>query len=82
MLVGASNGKDVDYHLMPVSLHDPEENPLTFRAKAKLLNRSKNSMPNPGLKTVLAAMKFLATPSSDATMFVRAAFLLRSNATR
>ena len=79
VLAGASNGKDVDYHLMPVSLHDPKKNPLTFREKVKLFSQSKNANRNPGLKTVLGAMKFLATPSAGATMFMLAVFLLRSS---
>ncbi|MDG2305296.1 MAG: GMC family oxidoreductase [Candidatus Binatia bacterium] len=79
VLVGASNGKDVDYHLMPVSLHDPKKNPLTFREKVRFLSQSENANSNPGLKTVLAAMKFLATPTAGATMFMLAVFLLRSS---
>jgi len=79
VLVGASNGKDVDYHLMPISLHDPQKNPLTFREKVKLFSQSKNANPNPGLKTVLGAMKFLVLPSSGATLFMLAVFLLRSS---
>ena len=43
VLVGASNGKDVDYHLMPVSLHDPKKNPLTFREKVKLMGHSQRT---------------------------------------
>jgi choline dehydrogenase len=79
VLVGASNGKDVDYHLMPVSLHDPKKNPLTFREKVRLFSQSKNANRSPGLKTVLGAMKFLAMPSAGATMFMLAVFLLRSS---
>ncbi len=79
VLVGASNGKDVDYHLMPISLHDPNKNPLTFREKVKLFSQSKNASRNPGFKTVLGAMKFLAMPSSGATLFMLAVFLLRSS---
>lgn len=79
VLVGASNGKDVDYHLMPISLHDPKKHPLTFREKLKLFSQSNNTSRNPGLKTVLSAMKFLATPSSGDTLFMLAVFLLRSS---
>ncbi|MBW2397092.1 MAG: GMC family oxidoreductase N-terminal domain-containing protein [Deltaproteobacteria bacterium] len=79
VLVGASNGKDADYHLMPVSLHDPEKDPLTLRGKLKFFGLSKDASPNPGLKTLLGAMKFLATPTAGATLFVVAVFLLRSS---
>jgi len=77
VMVGASNGKDVDYHLMPVSLHDPKENPLTFRGKLGLMGQSSNS--NPGWRTVLGGLRFLATPTASATMFLLAVFLLRSS---
>jgi len=77
VMVGASNGKDVDYHLMPVSLHDPKENPLTFRGKLGLTGQSSNS--NPGWRTVLGGLRFLATPTASATMFLLAVFLLRSS---
>lgn len=84
VFVGASNGKDVDYHLMPVSIHDPEREPLTFRAKLKFMagagsNEPGQTRPNPGLKTALGAMKFLVTPTRSATMFLVAALLLRSS---
>ena len=79
VLVGASNGKDVDYHAMPISLHDPKKNPLTFRGKVKLLKESKDIDASPRLKDVLGAMKFLATPTGGATMFMLAVFLLRSS---
>jgi len=79
VLVGASNGKDVDYHLMPISLHDPERNPLTLREKVRLLSQPRNASPNPGLKTVWGAIKFLAKPSAGDTLFLLAVFLLRSS---
>ena len=80
VMVGASNGKDVDYHLMPVSLHDPKENPLTFRGKLRLTGPSGNSSnSNPGWRTVLGGLRFLATPTASATMFLLAVFLLRSS---
>ena len=79
VLVGASNGKDVDYHVMPVSLHDPKEHPLTFREKVRLMGQSGNANANPGWKAVLGAMRFLATPTRGSTMFVLAVFLLRSS---
>jgi choline dehydrogenase len=79
VLVGASNGKDVDYHLMPISLHDPKENPLTFREKLRLMGRAGNENPNPGWRTVLGGMKFLATPTGGSTLFMLAVFLLRSS---
>jgi choline dehydrogenase len=79
VLVGASNGKDVDYHLMPISQHDPDRNPLTFREKTKMITRPENAGRRPGWKTALGAMKFLATPTAASTMFVLAVFLLRSS---
>ena len=84
VFVGASNGKDVDYHLMPISTHDPEREPLTFRAKLKLMAgagpREPGQAPsNPGLKTALGALKFLVTPTHRTTMFLVAALLLRSS---
>ena len=77
--VGASNGKDVDYHLMPVSIHDPERNPLTFREKMRFFGQSENVNANPELKAAWAGMKFLFSPSSSATLFMVAVFLLRSS---
>jgi choline dehydrogenase len=79
VFVGASNGVDADYHLMPVSLHDPDRNPLTLREKMSLFKQSKNAKSNPGLKTGLHAMKFLASPTRDHTLFVLAVFSLRSS---
>lgn len=79
VLVGASDGKHVDYHVMPVSLHDPEQNALTFRGKLKLLTSTRDGGPRPDLSTLLSAMKFLATPSARDTMFMLAVFLLRSS---
>lgn len=79
VLVGASNGRDVDYHVMPVSLHDPKQNPLTFREKLRLVGQPGSASPNPGWRTLLGAMKFLATPTGGSTMFVLAVFLLRSS---
>ncbi|MDE0978266.1 MAG: GMC family oxidoreductase N-terminal domain-containing protein [Arenicellales bacterium] len=83
VLVGASNGKDIDYHVMPVSIHNPETNPLTFKEKARLLGSGSspkdNNSKNPSLKTVLSIMKFFATPTSTATMCMLAVFLLRSS---
>ena len=79
VLVGASNGKDVDYHLMPVSIHDPDRQPLTFREKAKVLNPARETRPNPGLRAALGALKFIVTPTRNTTLFLVAAFLLRSS---
>jgi choline dehydrogenase len=79
VLVGASNGKDVDYHLMPVSVHDPKQNPLTFRGKLQLTGRSGSSSSSPGWRTVLGGLKFLATPTGGSTMFMLAVFLIRSS---
>jgi choline dehydrogenase len=79
VLVGASNGKDVDYHLMPISLHDPEENPLTFREKLRLMGSSGGERSSPGWRAVWGAMRFLATPTRSSTMFMLAVFLLRSS---
>ena len=69
---------------MPVSIHDPEREPLTFRAKLKFMAGAASNEPgqapsNPGLKTALGAMKFLVTPTRSATMFMVAALLLRSS---
>ena len=47
--------------------------------KVRLLSQPRNASPNPGLKTVWGAMKFLATPSAGDTLFVLAVFLLRSS---
>jgi len=77
--VGASNGRDVDYHLMPVSIHDPARAPLTFREKIRFFGQAENADPNPGLRAAWAGMKFLLSPSSRATLFVVAVFLLRSS---
>ena len=77
--VGASNGKDVDYHLMPISQHDPAQNPLTFREKLKMIAAPERADHRPGWKTVLGALKLLATPTDSSTMFVLAVFLLRSS---
>ena len=79
VLVGASNDRDVDYHLMPVSIHDPERQPLTFRQKAKILNPPGENRRNPGLRAALGAMKFFVTPTRNTTLFMVAAFLLRSS---
>lgn len=79
VMVGASNGKDADYHLMPVSMHDPEKDPLTFRGKLKFLGQGDNDNSNPGFKAMLGVMKFLATPTSADTMFMVAVFMLRSS---
>jgi choline dehydrogenase len=79
VFVGASNGRDVDYHLMPISVHDPAANPLTFRGKLSFMGRQGNENSNAGWRELLGAMKFLATPTSDSTMFVLAVFLLRSS---
>jgi len=79
VLVGASNGKDVDYHLMPVSIHDPNRQPLTFREKGKLLSQPGNARRNPGLRAALGALKFIVTPTRNTTLFMVAVFLLRSS---
>jgi len=79
VLVGASNGKDVDYHLMPISIHDPNRNPLTFMEKLRLFGQSGNAEGYPGLETALGALKFLLTPTKTATLFLVAVFLLRSS---
>lgn len=79
VLAGASNGKDVDYHLMPISLHDPSANPLTVREKVKLMGQSGNTNATPGWRTALGAIKFLATPTRGSTLFALAVFLLRSS---
>jgi choline dehydrogenase len=79
VLVGASNGKDVDYHLMPISLHDPKVNPLNLREKLRLMGQSGNANRNRGWRTVLGAMRFLATPIASSTLFMLAVFLLRSS---
>ncbi|MEE3328536.1 MAG: GMC family oxidoreductase [Myxococcota bacterium] len=79
VLVGASKGRDVDYHLMPISMHDPDRQPLTTRGKLSLLSRSKGTQRNPGLRTGLNALKFLVSPTQRQTLFLVAAFLLRSS---
>jgi len=82
--VGASNGRDVDYHLMPVSVHDRDREPLSFQAKLKfMLDSSPDedgaSRPRPGLKASIDAIKLLLTPTRSATLFLLAVFLLRSS---
>ena len=77
--VGASNGKDVDYHLMPISMQDPNENPLTFREKLRFMAQPGSPQGRPDWKTLLGGLKFLATPTRRSTMFVVAVFLLRSS---
>lgn len=77
--VGASNGKEVDYHLMPISVQNPELNPLTYGEKLRFMGRSDNAGATPGWRTVLSGLKFLATPTSRSTLFVLAVFLLRSS---
>jgi choline dehydrogenase len=79
VLVGASNGKDADYHLMPVSIHDPKTSPLTYREKARFLTQSEGSGGNPGLKALWSVMKFMATPTAGSTLFMVAVFMLRSS---
>ncbi len=79
VLVGASNGKDVDYHLMPVSVHDPKTNPLTFREKMRAFGQPRNEGLKPGWKAALGAMKYLVTPTAGATLFMVGVFLLRSS---
>lgn len=79
VFVGASDGKQVDYHLMPISLHDPDARPLTLREKTRFLRQSEGSNARPGWRTLLGALKFLATPTARSTMFVLAVFLLRSS---
>nr|MDJ0869057.1 GMC family oxidoreductase N-terminal domain-containing protein [Myxococcota bacterium] len=79
VLVGASNGKDVDYHVMPISLQDPRESPLTFGEKLRLMGQAGSAGSRPGWRTVLGAMKLLATPTAGSTLFMVAVFLLRSS---
>ena len=79
VLVGASNGRDVDYHLMPVSIHDPERQPLSFRQKTKILNPPTDNRSNPGLRAALHILKFIVTPTRNTTLFMVAIFLLRSS---
>lgn len=77
--VGASDGKAVDYHLMPISAQDSRTDPLTLTAKLKLIREAKDANPSPGLKSAWDALKFLAKPSSESTLFMVAIFLLRSS---
>jgi len=79
VLVGASNGKDADYHLMPISIHDPKTSPLTYREKARFLTQSEGSGGSPGLKALWNVMKFMATPTAGSTLFMVAVFMLRSS---
>lgn len=79
VLVGASNGKDIDYHVMPVSLHDPAINPLTFREKLAFLQRGDGSAESPGWRAALGALRFLVSPTAGSTLFAVAVFLLRSS---
>lgn len=79
VFVGASNGKDVDYHLMPISLHDPRAEPLTVGAKRRLMGQSGNADFSPGWRMVLDAIRFLVTPTRSSTLFMLAVFLLRSS---
>ena len=79
VFVGASSGEKVDYHLMPVSLHDPARQPLTFREKLRFLTEPGHETPRPGLKTLLSLLRFLAQPSRDATLLAMTALLLVSS---
>jgi choline dehydrogenase len=79
VFVGASNGSDIDYHLMPISLHDPEVSPLTLGEKRRLIARPNDANARPGWRTLSAALRFLATPTRGSTLFVLAVWLLRSS---
>jgi choline dehydrogenase len=77
--VGASDGEEVDYHLMPISLQDPARNPLTFGEKRRLMGRGASEDGRPGLAALWGAMKFFATPTAGDTLFMVAVFLLCSS---
>ncbi len=77
--VGASNGTDVDYHLMPISIHNPEKDPLTFSEKRRFFGQFKNDGASPGLGTMLSVLKFLLTPTTNSTLFTVAALSLCSS---
>ena len=79
VLVGSSNGTEMDYHLMPISLHDPGRTPLSFREKLRLMGRGDGASGRPGWRELVQGVRFLATPTTHATMFMVAVFLLRSS---
>ena len=80
VFVGASGDDGVDYHLMPISMHDSETQPLTAGAKFKMLTQpSPEGRKPPDLKQLAGVLKFLARPSRDATLVLVAALLLRSS---
>lgn len=80
VLVGESPAGIVDYHLMPISMHDPARTPLTFKEKLGFLREgSESSGAKPELKTLWRMAKFLARPSRHSTLFMVAAFALRSS---
>jgi len=80
--VGASDGTTVDYHLMPISLHDPARSPLDLSGRVGLLGTSRagdHPTTFPGWRAAMGALKFLVTPRRKATIFVLAVFMLRSS---
>ena len=77
--VGASNGSDVDYHAMPISLQDPIRSPLTFAEKLRLIRRGRESNNERNLRTAFDILKFLLTPTRNDTLFMLAIFLLCSS---
>ncbi|BFM14770.1 hypothetical protein R50073_09530 [Maricurvus nonylphenolicus] len=79
VFVGASNGHDVDYHAMPISLQDPNRNPLTFSEKLKLIRRASTENSKITISDAYDALKFLMTPTKNDTMFMLALFLLCSS---
>jgi choline dehydrogenase len=92
VLVGSSDGKVMDYHLMPISIHDPVRNPLTFREKLRQMRDMAEvgsggrsdadpgaASVRPGWRAAFDAVRFLVAPTANATMFVVAALLLRSS---
>ena len=77
--VGASNGTDVDYHLMPISIHNPAKDPLTFSEKRRFFGQFKNDGASPGIGAMLSVLKFLLTPTTNSTLFTVAALSLCSS---
>ena len=79
VLVGASGDDGVDYHLMPVAVHDAARDPLTLRKKLQIFRGSDSDGRRPDPKFLWSVLKFLLFPRRNDTLFVVSALLLRSS---
>ena len=64
---------------MPISIHDPSKEPLTFAGKRRFFGQLKDDSGTPNLRTKLSVLKFLMTPTTSSTLFTVAALSLRSS---